>query len=169
MCLLRDRTGSECQTGARVAELADAPDLGSGAVRLGGSSPPLRIDRRSLNSGSHPVQCRSTLSRPRSRMRRLLALCSAIALAACNHLDSPDLNITLPITESNVAGTFLLKSANGNAPPYVLFSNASGSRTLLNDRMVIHDDQTWADTTNYRDDLSDGSSALRFSVTSGTY
>jgi hypothetical protein len=27
---------------AKVAELADAPDLGSGAVRCGGSSPPFR-------------------------------------------------------------------------------------------------------------------------------
>ncbi len=28
--------------GAKVAELADAPDLGSGAARRGGSSPPFR-------------------------------------------------------------------------------------------------------------------------------
>ena len=29
---------------AKVAELADAPDLGSGAVRRGGSSPPFRTN-----------------------------------------------------------------------------------------------------------------------------
>jgi hypothetical protein len=28
---------------AKVAELADAPDLGSGTARCGGSSPPFRI------------------------------------------------------------------------------------------------------------------------------
>src|SRR5260221_240958 len=35
------RTPSCC---AKVAELADAPDLGSGAVRRGGSSPPFRTN-----------------------------------------------------------------------------------------------------------------------------
>ena len=30
---------------ARVAELADAPDLGSGAARRGGSSPPFRTNK----------------------------------------------------------------------------------------------------------------------------
>jgi hypothetical protein len=32
-----------CSGNAKVAELADAPDLGSGTVRCGGSSPPFRI------------------------------------------------------------------------------------------------------------------------------
>jgi hypothetical protein len=33
---------------AKVAELADAPDLGSGTERCGGSSPPFRTKRQRL-------------------------------------------------------------------------------------------------------------------------
>jgi hypothetical protein len=35
---------------AKVAELVDAPDLGSGAARLEGSSPSLRTSRRTLTA-----------------------------------------------------------------------------------------------------------------------
>src|ERR1039457_854807 len=40
---LRSRE-SICETHARVAELADAPDLGSGGENRGGSSPPFRTN-----------------------------------------------------------------------------------------------------------------------------
>src|SRR5580704_4772610 len=39
------RNGDTSPARARVAKLADAPDLGSGAERHGGSSPPSRIPR----------------------------------------------------------------------------------------------------------------------------
>ncbi len=35
---------------AKVAELADAPDLGSGPARGGGSSPPFRTNRQTVQS-----------------------------------------------------------------------------------------------------------------------
>src|SRR5438105_13978227 len=42
---------------AKVAELADAPDLGSGTERCGGSSPPFRtIDQRSEIGGQRSGQ-----------------------------------------------------------------------------------------------------------------
>jgi len=103
-------------------------------------------------------------------MRRLLALCGAVALIACNNTDQPDLQITLPTTEANVVGTFLLRSANGTAPPYAIPTTNGDVLTLLNDRMVIHEDLTWADTINFRRDrFIDGQSVGEFSVTSGTY
>jgi hypothetical protein len=100
-------------------------------------------------------------------MRRLLTLCGAIALAACNNIDSPD--FTLPTTDANVTGTFVLASANGNVPPYVVVSNTSGTETLLDDRIVLRDDLTWADTTNYRIDLASGQSNVGATATGGSY
>ena len=38
---------------AKVAELVDAPDLGSGAERCGGSSPPFRTIERDLKDVLH--------------------------------------------------------------------------------------------------------------------
>lgn len=102
-------------------------------------------------------------------MRRLLALCGAIALAACHSIDSPQPSFTLPTTDANVTGTFLLQSANGSTPPYVIVANSAGTETLLNDRIVLHDDLTWADTTNYRIDLATGESNLGATATSGSY
>jgi len=102
-------------------------------------------------------------------MRRLIALCGALALVACNNTEEPDLHITLPTTETNVAGTFLLRSANGSAPPFQLPTNNTDVVTLLNDRIVIHDDLTWADTINYQTDRANGTTAVTFTATSGTY
>jgi hypothetical protein len=42
-----------CRTNASVAELADAPDLGSGAVRRGGSSP----FARKIRGNNSVVEC----------------------------------------------------------------------------------------------------------------
>ena len=40
---------------AKVAELVDAPDLGSGAERCGGSSPPFRTIERDLKDMLHGI------------------------------------------------------------------------------------------------------------------
>ena len=40
-----DSVETRQSTSAKVAELADAPDLGSGTERCGGSSPPFRTKR----------------------------------------------------------------------------------------------------------------------------
>ena len=104
-------------------------------------------------------------------MRRLVALCGALTLlAACSHLDAPtNADFPLPTTDANVVGTFLLRSANGNVPPYVISSNGAGTQTLLNDRIVLNGDLTWADTTNYEVDLATGGVQLGGTATSGTY
>lgn len=103
-------------------------------------------------------------------MRRFLGLCVAIVLGACHTLDAPDQNITLPTTDTNVSGTFILTSANGNVPPYTAGATSSELLTLVNDRIVIHDDQTWADTTNYSvQRRSDGVAHDSSTATSGTY
>jgi hypothetical protein len=102
-------------------------------------------------------------------MRRLLALCGAIALAACNSVDAPQANFTLPTTDANVVGTFVLQSANGNVPPYVVAANSAGTQILLDDRIVLHDDLTWADTTNYEVDLASGDITRGATTTSGSY
>jgi len=103
-------------------------------------------------------------------MHRLLVLCAALVLGACNSLDAPDQNITLPPTDADVAGTFILTSANGNVPPYTAGGNNLEVWTLMNDRIVIHGDQTWADTTNYSvQRQSDGAAHDSSTATSGTY
>ena len=102
-------------------------------------------------------------------MRRLIALCGAISLIACTNNEAPNVEITLPTTESNVAGTFVLKSANGAVPPYNIPTNTSDVLTLLNDHLVIHADQTWADTVNYETDRTTGETIITFTSTSGTY
>jgi hypothetical protein len=52
--LLRDilPAGISLNAGAKVAELADAPDLGSGTERCGGSSPPFRTKEAISNQQS---------------------------------------------------------------------------------------------------------------------
>jgi hypothetical protein len=42
---------------AKVAELADAPDLGSGTERCGGSSPPFRIMLRGNQLDCNQLDC----------------------------------------------------------------------------------------------------------------
>jgi hypothetical protein len=103
-------------------------------------------------------------------MRRLLALCGAIAVAACNSIDSPkQAPLTLPTTDANVVGTFLLRSANGNVPPYIVAANNAGTQTLLDDRIVLSSDLTWADTTDYEVDLATGERNVGLTATAGTY
>ena len=102
-------------------------------------------------------------------MRRLIALYAAISLVACTNNEEPNLEINLPPTESNVVGTFVLKSANGAVPPYTIPTNGSDVVTLLNDHLVIHEDLTWADTVNYETDRASGETIVTFTSTSGTY
>ena len=104
-------------------------------------------------------------------MRRFVALCGAMALlAACTNLDSPtNVDFELPTTDANVVGTFILRSANGLVPPYVVTSNSAGTQTLLNDRIVLNSNLTWADTTNYEIDLATGETQVGGTATAGTY
>jgi hypothetical protein len=88
---LRARQSHDLQykllTRAKVAELADAPDLGSGAARRGGSSPPFRTNnvlnilRRAslaqdcwLVSNSHRMALRSDTLFPVVRFDKVLAV-----------------------------------------------------------------------------------------------
>jgi hypothetical protein len=102
-------------------------------------------------------------------MRRVFAFCGAIALAACQNLDAPHDDFTLPTTETNVVGTFLLTSANGQVPPYVVAANTEGTEFLVDDRIVLNDDLTWADTTNYRTELTAGGTNASATATAGSY
>ena len=103
-------------------------------------------------------------------MRRLFVLCGAIGLMACNHVDDPGINFTLPPTDANVAGTFVLQSANGQIPPYTAIDNAVEIWTLVDDRIVIQNDQTWADTTDYVvQEQADGTTGPITTASSGTY
>ena len=96
---------------ARVAELADAPDLGSGAERLGGSSPPFAF-RLSFSFNPrwlHASNCAdwfrwlpSLLRERSSRISRLLA------------------------TDPNVVGTFSLTNSNGRVPPIIASTHGRG-------------------------------------------
>ena len=64
-------TGGHCLANARVAELADAPDLGSGSERIGGSNPLARtippLDECSTSSDHGFAQEPRTFLQSRTR------------------------------------------------------------------------------------------------------
>ena len=102
-------------------------------------------------------------------MRRLLALCTAITLAACNSTDDPDVGFVLPPTDANVTGTFFLTSANGFVPPFDVVSNSQERQTLVRDRVFIQADQTWLDSTDYHVTRAGGLEIDTTTASVGTY
>jgi hypothetical protein len=90
------------------------------------------------------------------------------ALIGCSN--SHEANLTLPVTSPDVIGTFALTSSDGVAPPFTAFTTATEQWRLQSDAIVIAPDGTWSETTNYLVfTLSDGSSANRQTVVSGSY
>jgi hypothetical protein len=89
LCVGTVGTGRNCGNSgqsARVAELADAPDLGSGAERRGGSSPPSRTTHAGLRSAriaGEPAQ-----GSPRMPWKRLGSP-GNIVIGANSCLDNP--------------------------------------------------------------------------------
>jgi hypothetical protein len=103
-------------------------------------------------------------------MRRLIIALAAIAALGCGaDADSP--LPTLPATSTDVVGDFQLRSANGNALPFVAFTTTTGEAwELASDKIIVSADGKWSETTLYVvHKLSDGTSTSKESVVSGTY
>jgi hypothetical protein len=101
--------------------------------------------------------------------RPLLWVAAALTLSGCS--DSNEVsNLTLPITSTDVIGTFALTSADGVAPPFVAFTTDTEQWRLTADAITLSPNGTWSETTTYLVfALSDGTSASRQTVVSGTY
>ncbi|HEX4684768.1 MAG TPA: hypothetical protein VH277_18770 [Gemmatimonadaceae bacterium] len=103
-------------------------------------------------------------------MRRLywaLVVGVASVTAACTRDNN---QLTLPITDTNVVGSFNLTSANGRVLPYTAFLTSTAQWDVAADRIVIAADNTWADTTSYNvSDLTTGAVTSQSTATAGTY
>lgn len=100
--------------------------------------------------------------------RPLVWVAAVLTLVGCS--DSTESNLTLPVTSTDVIGSFALTSADGVAPPFVAFTSATEQWRLTADAITLASNGTWSETTTYLVfALSDGTSAPRQTVVSGTY
>ena len=100
-------------------------------------------------------------------MRRLTGTLLAIVLAGCG---SSAADLTLAPTDTTVAGTFNLTTANGIELPIVATRTLSEEYDLAGDQLVLDASGTWTETTSYTViELNDNSQSTTTSVTSGTY
>lgn len=102
-------------------------------------------------------------------MRRLLIALLAAASMACgvDEAAAP----TLPPTSIEVEGDYIMRWANGSAPPFIAFTTATGEAwELASDKIFVKTDGTWSEVTLYVvHKQSDGSQSSRESTVSGTY
>jgi len=100
-------------------------------------------------------------------MRKYLVALVCLVAVGCG---SDKVTFTLPPSETNIEGTFLLTLADGRVPPYAAFFTSTDEWDLTSDRLYIVPGGTWADTTFYTVfSLRDGSSEPRATATAGTY
>jgi hypothetical protein len=79
-------------------------------------------------------------------------------------------DLTLGPTDTNVAGTFMLTSANGQPLPIIASITLTEQWNLTQDQLVLTADGNWTETTSYQIfNLSDGSERASDGVSSGTY
>ena len=102
-------------------------------------------------------------------MHRLRVLLLALAVAGCGG-DTAKLDLTLPPTETNVTGTFVLSLANGQALPFQAIVTNTEIWNLTADRIVLAPNGTWTDTTAYNiTSRDDGSQSTRLTASAGTW
>lgn len=102
-------------------------------------------------------------------MRRPTVLAAALVLAvgACK---TEKADLTLPVTETNVTGTFNLTLANGSLLPFTALITNTEVWTMVADKIVIAANNTWVDSTNYTVlNRNDGTTAPRSTATAGTW
>jgi hypothetical protein len=100
-------------------------------------------------------------------MRRLAVLFSALVAIGCG---GDTQSLTLPVTDANVAGNYLLTASNGRTLPIIAFVTADEEYDLTSDQFVIGADNTWGETTNYTvTSFSTGATRTTSSQSIGTY
>jgi hypothetical protein len=101
-------------------------------------------------------------------MRRLSLLLSALVVLGCTS-DNSD-RLTLPITDTNVVGTYSLTSSNGRTLPFIVLLTSDEEWDITSDQFVIAADNTWSETTNYLiTAVSTGATRTSSTQASGTY
>ena len=101
-------------------------------------------------------------------MRRAALLVSALVVLGCSSDNSDPL--TLPITDTNVVGSYALTSSNGRSLPYTVLLTADEQWVITSDQFVIAADNTWSETTNYLiTALSTGGTRTSSTQASGGY
>jgi hypothetical protein len=101
-------------------------------------------------------------------MRRLTLLVSLVALVGCG--DSTPQEAVLGPTETNVVGTFALRTSNGKLLPLIIRLTVDEEWDLTSDALVIGADNTWTETTNYRiTTFATGAITTQSTASSGTY
>src|SRR5689334_10768866 len=101
-------------------------------------------------------------------MRRIVPLVAAMTLVGC--INTIDTSVSLPNTETDVAGRFALTSANGQALPIVAQTTPLAQVSLVGDTMVITAAGGWTETATYHvDSLASVGSSTQTGVTTGTW
>ncbi len=101
-------------------------------------------------------------------MRRILLVAAAAMLVAC--IDSIDPSVPLPNTETDVAGSFALSTANGQPLPIVAQTTTFAKWSIVADTLVIANGGTWTETTSYvLDSLTSVGSSTQQGTTAGTW
>jgi hypothetical protein len=86
-------------------------------------------------------------------MRRLLAACAVLALAACitDTVTIPGRTATGGVgTTNGFAGTYTLTTAAGAPPPYIYMRSGADFNELLDDAMTLTDAGTWSELWHER-------------------
>ncbi|HTE44965.1 MAG TPA: hypothetical protein VK636_06960 [Gemmatimonadaceae bacterium] len=100
-------------------------------------------------------------------MRRLPLVLLLAAFAACDRSVDP---ITLNPTDLAVTGTYALAQVNGHTLPFAAFVTGNDEWDLTSDIIVMGDDKTWSETTNYNVvSLATTNVTQQHTTTSGTY
>jgi len=101
-------------------------------------------------------------------MRRAALLLSALVVLGCSSDSNNEL--TLPLTDANVVGTYSLTSSNGRSLPYTVLLTADEQWVITSDQFVIAADNTWSETTNYLiTALSTGGTRTSSTQATGSY
>ena len=102
-------------------------------------------------------------------MRRAALLLSALVVLGCSS-DNNNNDLTLPLTDANVVGTYSLTSSNGRSLPFTVLLTADEQWVITSDQFVIAADNTWSETTNYLiTALSTGGTRTSSTQASGGY
>lgn len=104
-------------------------------------------------------------------MRRIaLLLAAAATLAACQTEDTPPDALTLPTTETAVAGSYTLSLANGRTVPFDAVVTTAEVWQLTGDKIVLSANGTWVDSTTYVvTNRTVNSTSNKLTASAGTY
>lgn len=99
-------------------------------------------------------------------MRRLFAVAAVVVLAACG--TTRDASSTSGPTQASVAGTYTLKTVNGNPLPFVTQQDANVTAKMTSAQFTFASGGTWTQTQHYQTTINGTTSSDTFDE-SGTF